>query len=98
MIGSSSCVPLLPLENPEKFITLEMEKLYHESLYNKAFLAEPGFPNSNVYFNFTTHDKGWTKFCENPLPRIAPVVKEFHSNLRYRIGTIVYVRGKWVNF
>ena len=43
-------------------------------------------------------ERGWTKFCEHPLLGIAPVVREFHSNLRYQIDTTVYVRGKWVDF
>ena len=30
--------------------------------------------------------------------QIALVVKDFHSNLRFRVGPIVYVQGKWVDF
>ena len=26
------------------------------------------------------------------------MVREFHSNLRFRVGPIVYVQGKWVDF
>ena len=73
----SSRVPLPPLEKPEKFITLEAEKLYHESLYNRNFFIERGFPNSNVCFNFLIQEKGWTKFCEHPPPRIASVLGSF---------------------
>ena len=94
--GSSSVVPPPPHENPKKIITLEAEKLYHESLYNRTLVAEHGFPDSNVYFKFLIQEKGWTKFCEHPPPRIAPVVWE--SNLRYWMDSAVYVRGKWVDF
>ena len=38
------------------------------------------------------------KFCEHPLPGIALVVLEFHTNLRSRVGSTVYVWGKWVSF
>ena len=98
MAGSSSLVPPLSPENPDKFITLEAKKLYHESLYNRTFIARRGFSNSNVYFNFMIQENGWTKFCEHPPLVIASVVKEFHSNLRYRMDSTIYVRGKWLNF
>ena len=29
---------------------------------------------------------------------MAPVIREFHSNLRFRVGTTVFVRGRWVDF
>ena len=29
---------------------------------------------------------------------MAPAVREFHSNLRFRVGSMVYVRVKWVDF
>ena len=95
---SSSHAPLLPPKNPEKFITREAEKLYHESLYNRTFVAECGIPDSNVYFNFMIQKRGWTTFCVHPQPRIAPIVREFHFNLWFRVGTTVYVQGKWMDF
>ena len=97
-IGSSSRTPPLLLEYLENFITHEVEQLYHEYLYNRTFVSELGFPTSNVYFTFMIENKGWTKLCEHPPPRIAPVVREFHSNLRFWEGSTVYVCGKWVNF
>ena len=36
--------------------------------------------------------------CEHPPPRIAPIIWEFHSNLRFQVGSIVYFWGKWVDF
>ena len=97
-IGSSfHTTPPLP-EDPKKFITHEAEWLYHESPYNRTFVPERGFPTSNVYFPFMIENKGWIKLSENPPPGIALVVREFHSNLRFREGSTVYVRGKWVNF
>ena len=56
------------------------------------------FLDSNVYFKFLIQEKGWIKLCEHPLPGIAPVVREFHSNQQYWMDSIVYVRGKWVDF
>ena len=52
MIGSSSRAPPPLPNNPEKFITWEAKKLYHESLYSRKFFVERGITNSNVYFNF----------------------------------------------
>ena len=97
-IGSSSRAPPLPLDNSEKFITREAKKLYHESLFNRTFVAERSIPDSNIYFTFMIRDRGWPTFCAHPQPRIAPVVKEFHSNLQFRVGSTVYVQGKWVDF
>ena len=96
--GLSSRAPPPLLNNPEKFISRDAERFYHESLFNRTFIPEQGFPNSNAYFNFTIQERGWTKFCEHLLPRIALVVCEFHSNLRFRVDSTVYVRGKWVDF
>ena len=95
--SSSRTPPPLP-EDLEKFITYEAEWLYHESLYNSTFVQKCGFPTSNVYFTFMIENKGWTKLCEHPPPGIALVVREFHSNLRFREDLRVYVCGKGVNF
>ena len=43
-------------------------------------------------------ERGWTTFYVHPQPRIAPVVREFNSNLRFWVGTTVYVKGKRVDF
>ena len=32
------------------------------------------------------------------VPGVASVVWEFHSNLPFKVGTTVFVRGKWVEF
>ena len=82
-IGSSSRAPPPPPENSEKFITREAKKLYHESLFNRTFVVERGIQDSNIYFTFMIRDRGWTTLCAHPQPRIAPVVKEFHSNLQF---------------
>ena len=29
---------------------------------------------------------------------MAPIVREFYSNLRFRVGTTVFVQGRWVDF
>ena len=97
-LRSTSRAPPPPPNNPEKFISGDVEWLYHDSLSNRTFVLERGFPNCNAYFNFTIPEKGWTRLCEHPPPGIAPVVREFHSNLRFRVDSIVYVQGKWVDF
>ena len=89
--GSSSRVPPPLPDYPEKFITRDAETLYHESLYKKTFVQKRGNPNSNVYFNFVIHEKWWTKFCEHPVLGIAPIIREFHSNLWGQISSMVYV-------
>ena len=95
---SSLRAPSPTPDNLEKFITRDAESLYHNSLYNKTFVLERGFPNSNAYFSFVIQEKGWTKLCEHPLVGIALIVCEFYSNPRFRVGSTVYVRGKWVDF
>ena len=43
-------------------------------------------------------ERGWTTFlCASPT-QDSPVVREFHSNLWFWVGSTVYVRGKWVDF
>ena len=56
------------------------------------------FPGFQCLLQFLIQEKGWIKLCEHPLLGIAPVVIDFHSNLRYQMDSIVYVRGKWVDF
>ena len=72
-----------PSDNPEKFITREVEWLYPYSLFNRTFIPERGFPNSNAYFNFTIQEKGWMSLCEHPPLGITLVVREFLSNLSF---------------
>ena len=40
----------------------------------------------------------WKHFCAHPTTRIAPIVWEFHANLRDRNGFTVFVRGIYVPF
>ena len=40
----------------------------------------------------------WQTLCAPPTPRVAPVVRELYSNLPLWVSTIVFVRGRWVNF
>ena len=95
--SSSSRAPPPSPDNPKKFITREAEKLYHESPFNMTFIAECGL-DYNLYFTFMIQDRGWTTLCTHPQLGIAPVFRKFHPNLRFRLGTAVYVRGKWVDF
>ena len=36
--------------------------------------------------------------CVSPIPGVAPVVLEFYSTLPFKVGTTIFVRGKWVEF
>ena len=96
--GSTSRAAPPPSDNSRRFISREAEQLYHESLCIHSFVMEWGFPTSNAFFNFTIQTRGWKTLWAPPTPKVALVVREFHSNLRFRVGTIVFVRGRWVDF
>ena len=87
-----------PQEDPRRFISREAERLYHELLCIRSFVLERGFPTSNTFFNFTIQTKGWQTLCALSTPGVALVVREFHSNLRFRVGTTVFIRGRWIDF
>ena len=84
--GLSSLAPPPPPDNPEKFITREAEKLYHEFLYNGTFVAECGIPDSNIYFNFMIQDNGWTTFYAHPKIGITPVIREFTLTYSFQLA------------
>ena len=92
MGGTPPPPPLL--DDPRRFISREAEQLYHESLCNRSFVQERGFPTSNSFFNFTIQTRGWKTLCASPTPGVASIFLEFHSNLPFRFGTTVFVRGK----
>ena len=87
-----------PPKDPHRFISRKVERIYHETLFNCSFDSERGFPTSNAFFNFIIQNCGWQTLCAPPVPGVAPVVREFHSNLPFKVGTTVFVRGKWVEF
>ena len=89
--------PPLP-EDQHRFISWEAKWIYHESLFNCSFVPERGFPTSNAFFNFTIQNRGWKTLYASPVPGVPPVVREFHFNLPFKVGTTVFVRGKWVKF
>ena len=89
----------LPLpDDPRRFISREAERLYHKSLCIRPFVTERDFPTSNTFFKVAIQTRGWQTLCAPPTPRVALVVREFHSNLGFRVGTTVFVRGRWVDF
>ena len=96
--GSTLRVAPPPPEDPHRFAFREAEQIYHESLFNCSFILERVFPTSNAFFNFTIQNRGWQTLCAPPVPGVAPVVREFHSNLPFKVGTTVFDRGKWVEF
>ena len=95
--STSQATPPHP-DDPSHFISQEVEQLYHESLCIRSFVPEQGFPTSNAFFNFTIQTRGWQTPCAPLTPRVAPVVREFYSNLPFWVGTIVFFQGQWVDF
>ena len=51
-----------------------------------------------MFFNLTIQNCGWQTLCAPPIPGVAPVVREFHSNLPFKVDTTVFVQGRWVKF
>ena len=96
--GSTSWADPPPPNDPRQFISREAERLYHESLYNCSFIPKRGFPTSNAFFNFSIQNRGWQTLYAPSTPGMASIVREFHSNLRFRVSTTVFVRGRWVEF
>ena len=64
--GPSSCQHTPPPEDLDRLIIYAAERLYHDSLYNRTFMPEQGFTNSNAYFSYWVQRKGWGKICEHP--------------------------------
>ena len=96
--GSTSQVAPPPPEYPHRFISREVKQIYHKLLFNRLFVPESSFPTSNAFFKFTIQNHGWRTLCAPPIPGVASVVREFHSNIPFKAGTTVFVRGKWVKF
>ena len=96
--GSASREAPPPQDDPRCFISREAEWLYYESLCIRSFVPKRGFPSSNVFFNFTIQTRGWQTLCAPPTPEVASVVRKFYFNLPFRVGTTVFVRGRWVDF
>ena len=96
--GSTSLAAPPPPEDPHRFVSREAERIYHESLFNCSFVLECGFPTSNAFFNFTIKNRIWQTLCAPPVSGVALVVREFHSNMPFKVGITVFVRGKWVEF
>ena len=64
-----------------------------------AIMPERGFLRNNPNFHAFLHNIiHWKKLCEHLNLGVALVVREFHTNLRDRIGSTIFVRGVWVPF
>ena len=96
--GSTSWAEPPSPEDPHRFISREAELIYHQSLFNCSLVPERGFPTSNAFFNFIIQNRGWKTLYAPPVPGVAPVVREFHSNMPFKVDTTIFVRGKWVEF
>ena len=90
---STSQATPTPSDDPHRFISREVERLYHESLCIRSFVPERGFPTSNAFFNFTIQTQGWQSLCASLTPGVAPIVREFYSNLPLWVNTTVFVLG-----
>ena len=76
--SSTSRVAPPPSEDPHRFISREVEQINHESLFNRSFVPERGFPTSNAFFNFNIQNRGLQTLCAPPISGVASVVREFH--------------------
>ena len=84
--GSTSQSAPPPPKDPHRFISWEVKRIYHESLFNRSFIPERGFPTSNAFFKFTIQNHSWQTLYAPPVPEVAPVVREFHSNLPFKMA------------
>ena len=90
--------PTPPPLNSSKFISRVAEEKY-DILSVQTFVQERGFMRNNTNFNaFLYNRRNWKNLCAYSDPGVAPVVCEFHDNLRDRIGSTVHIRGVWVPF
>ena len=87
-----------PLDDLHRFTSREADRLYHKSLCIRSFVPERGFLTSNAFFNFTIQTRGWLTLGAPPTLGVASVIRVFYANLPFRVGTTVFVRGRWVNF
>ena len=96
--GSTLRAASPPPEDPHWFISRETEQIYHESLFNRSFVPERGFPIFNAFLNFNIQNRRWQTLCTPLVPEVALVVWEFHSNLLFKVNTTVFVQGKCFEF
>ena len=88
----------LPPQNLAKFLTSKVEKVFN-FLSVRSTMPERGFRNNNTNYRiFTSIRQHWKPFCAHLTLRIAPIVREFHANLRDRVGFKVFFKGVWVPF
>ena len=87
-----------PPQNPAKFLTSKAEEVFN-FLSVRSTVPERGFRNNSTnYCIFMQTRHNWKHFCAHPTLGITPIVREFHANLRDRVGFTVFVKGVWVLF
>ena len=87
-----------PPQNPRKFVMKATEDDYPFFSHTPFFL-EKGFTSIAInFFDLLKGRRNWNQLCEHPPLGVAPVVCEFCTNLRYKIGLTVFVRGTWLPF
>ena len=88
----------LPPQNPTKFLTSKAKEVFN-FLSIRSTVPERGFRNNSTNYHIFMHIRQhWKHFCAHPTPRIAPIVREFHANMRDIMGFTVFVRRVWVPF
>ena len=90
--SSKAATPPTPLPlNPSKFISRVAEKKYN-ILIVQPFVQERGFMrNNNNFHTFLYNRRNRKNLCAHHDLKVAPVVHEFHANLRDGIGSTIFV-------
>ena len=86
---------------PQNYVKFNMSTI--EELFNclsiHSIVLERGFHNHNPnYRMFMYSRQHWKEFRAHPSLGIAPIVREFHANLKNRAGFTVFMRWVWVPF
>ena len=85
-------------ERAKNFISEKVASLMEGSLKDRGFIAERGFKKVITPFAEMQENRGWQSLGEHRELGCAYFVKEFFANMVEKEGTIVYVRGHWVEF
>ena len=87
-----------PSQNPANFLTSKTEEVFN-FLGVHSIVPKRGFrTNSTNYHIFMHTRQHWKHFCAHSPLGIAPIVREFHANLRDRNGFTIFMRGVWGPF
>ena len=85
-------------EEEDDFVSEEAYSIWKKHYAGKGFVGERGFSQLISPFKELIEQRGWGKFCKHKKSGYAAVVREFYSNLVWRMENSVYVRGVWVPY